>query len=119
VSTDPHPEQHEQENLMTASTTAASNGHTKAQPAREHSRGMARVQETRNYYLSSLARDAAGEAERLCSDIMRTASAAYTRETGAEALVTDPALVAKANEAVACLTIAILTLTDLFGLPDA
>jgi hypothetical protein len=104
---------------MTAPTTTASNGHTTAKPVREHSRGMARVQETRSYYLSSLARDAAGEAERLCSEIMRTASAAYTRETGAEALVTDPALTAKANEAVACLTTAIITLADLFGLPDA
>jgi hypothetical protein len=101
---------------MTAPTTAASNGHTK--PAREHSRGMARVQETRSYYLSSVAREAAGEAERLCSDIMRTASAAYTRETGAEALVTDPALTAKASEAVECLTTAIITLADLFGLPE-
>lgn len=104
---------------MTAPTTAASNGHTKTQPAREHSRGMARVQETRSYYLSSVAREAAGEAERLCSDIMRTASAAYTRETGADALVTDPALTAKASEAVACLTTAIITLADLFGLPGA
>jgi hypothetical protein len=104
---------------MTAPTTAVSNGHTKAQPAREHSRGMARVQETRSYYLSSVAREAAGESERLCSDIMHAASAAYTRETGPEALVTDPALVAKANEAVACMTTAIITLADLFGLADA
>jgi hypothetical protein len=103
---------------MTAPITTASNGHTTAKPAREHSRGMARVQETRSYYLSSLARDAAGEAERLCSEIMRTASAAYTRETGAEALVTDLALVAKANEAVACMATAITTLTDLFGLTE-
>ena len=101
---------------MTASTTAASNGHTDPGTTREHSRGMARVQETRSYYLSSVAREAAGEAERLCSDIMRVASAAYTRETGAEALVTDPALVDKANEAVECLTAAITTLADLFGL---
>jgi hypothetical protein len=104
---------------MTAPTTAASNGHTKAQPPREHSRGMARVQETRSYYLSSVAREAASEAQRLCSDIMHAASATYTRETGAEALVTDPALTAKASEAVACLTTAIITLADLFGLPDA
>jgi hypothetical protein len=102
---------------MTASTTAASNGHTK--PAREHSRGMARVQETRSYYLSSVAREAAGEAERLCSDIMRTASAVYTRETGAETLINDPALASKASEAIDCLAIAVSTLNELFGLPDA
>jgi hypothetical protein len=104
---------------MTAPITAASNGHTKPRTTPEHSHGMARVEETRSYYLSSVAREAAGEAERLCSDIMRTASAAYTRETGAEALVTDPALLAKANEAVACMTVAIVTLADLFGLPEA
>ena len=55
---------------MTASDTAASNGHTKSQPVREHSHGMARVEEAQGYHLASVARDAAGEAERLCSAIM-------------------------------------------------
>ena len=103
---------------MTAPTTAASNGHTKPRPTPEHNHGMARVQEAQGYHLASVARDAAGEAERLCSDIMRAASAAYTRETGAAATFTDPALVAKANEAMACLATAVIYLADLFGLPD-
>ena len=99
---------------MTAPITAASNGHTKPGPKPERSHGMARVQEAEGWHLASVARDAAGEAERLCSDIMHVASAAYTRETG-PATFSDPALVAKADEAVACLAIAIVYLTDLFG----
>jgi hypothetical protein len=101
---------------MTASTTAASNGHTKTWPTPEHSHGIARVQEAQGYHLASVARDAAGEAERLCSDIMRTASSAYTRETG-PATFNDPELIVKANEAVTCMATAIVYLTELFGRP--
>ena len=103
---------------MTAPTTA-SNGHTKPRPTPERTHGMARVQEAQGWYLASVARDAAGEAERLCSDIERAASAVYTRQTGLEATFTDPALVAKANEAMACLATAVIYLAGLFGLPDA
>ena len=66
---------------MTAPTTA-SNGHTKPQPTPERTHGMARVQEAEGWHLASVARDAVGEAERLCSDIMHVASAAYTRRDG-------------------------------------
>ena len=101
---------------MTASDTTASNGETtKPRPVPEHSHGLARVQEAQGYHLASVARDAAGEAERLCSDIMRAASAAYTRETGAAATFTDPEMVAKGDEAVACLATALIYLADLFG----
>ena len=34
-------------------------------------------------------------------------------------LFTNPALVSKANEAMACLATAVIYLADLFGLPDA
>jgi hypothetical protein len=102
---------------MTAPTTAASNGHTKFQPTPERTHGMARVQEAEGWHLASVARDAVGEAERLCSDIMHVASAAYTRETG-PATFTDPALVAKANEALACLATAVIYLAELFGEPE-
>ena len=104
---------------MTAPTTAASNGHTKPRQTPERTHGIARVQEAQSWHLASVARDAVGEAERLCSDITQATSAAYTRETGAAATLTDPALVSKANEAMACLAIAVMNLVDLFGLPDA
>jgi hypothetical protein len=104
---------------MTAPTTAASNGHANPRPTPERTHGMARVQETQSWHMASVARDAASEGERLCSDIMHATSAAYTRETGAAATLTDPALVAKANEALACLATAVIYLADLFGLPDA
>jgi hypothetical protein len=99
---------------MTAPTTAASNGQAKPGSKPERTHGMARVQEAEGWHLASVARDATGEAERLCSDIMHVASAAYTRETG-PATFSDPELVAKAEEAVACLATAIVYLTDLFG----
>ena len=79
--TDPHLAK-KQENPHDRTATTASNGHTKPRPTPERTHGMARVQEVQGWYLASVARDAAGEAERLCSDIERAASAVYTRQTG-------------------------------------
>ena len=60
---------------MTAPAKSASNG---TKPAPDRTSGMARVREAQSYHLSSLAHDAAFEAERLCSQIYRTASDGYS-----------------------------------------
>ena len=103
---------------------AASNG-TSTGPAGTPERisGVTRIREAQAYHLVSVAHDAAYEAERLCNDIYRAASEAYLRDTNlseaAEVLV-DPAMTAKAEEAVICLATAVLYLTDLFtGSPPA
>jgi hypothetical protein len=105
---------------MTAPAKTASNG---TEPAPEQIHGIARIREAQSYHLSSLAQDAAYEAERLCSQIHRTASEGYLRVPGpAEApdLADDPAIYGKAREALACLATAITYLNYLFDvLPDA
>ena len=107
---------------MTAPAKSASNG---TKPAPDRTSGMARVREAQSYHLSSLAHDAAFEAERLCSQIYRTASDGYSylREpaaTGAPNVADDLAMHAKAREALACLATAITYLNYLFDvLPDA
>jgi hypothetical protein len=111
---------------MTAPSKTAGNGTKPASNDTKPERisGMARVREAQSYHLSSLAHDAAFEAERLCSQIYRTASDGYSylREPTAEALnvADDPATLAKAREALACLATAITYLNYLFDvLPDA
>ncbi len=103
---------------MTAPAKASSNGHHITAPAPEPINGIVRVQEAEAYHLASLARDAAYEAERLCSVIQKAASSGYMREPGshpAAELAADPAMAGKADEAVACLATAVMYLTDLFG----
>jgi hypothetical protein len=106
---------------MTAPTTAASNGHAKTSPAPQRARGMTYVKQAQAYHLANVAHDAAFEGECLSSEIYRAASAGYLRDPGTEAsdVAADPAMTAKAEEAVACLVTAIVHLADLFGLPDA
>jgi hypothetical protein len=107
---------------MTAPAKTASNG-TKAAPERVS--GMARIREAQSYHLSSLAHDAAFEAERLCSQIYRTASDGFSylhepTATEAKNVADDPAIHAQAREALACLATAITYLNYLFDvLPDA
>jgi hypothetical protein len=105
---------------MTAPAKTASNG---TKPVPERISGMARVREAQSYHLASLAHDAAFEAERLCSQIYRTASDGYMREpatTEAPNVADDPAIHAKAHEALNCLVTAVTYLNYLFGiLPDA
>ena len=104
---------------MTAPAKTASNG---TKPSPERLNGMARVREAQSYHLASLAHDATCEAERLCSQIYRTASGDYLREpatTDAPNVADDPAIHAKAHEALECLATAITYLNSLFGiLPD-
>jgi hypothetical protein len=108
---------------MTATAKAASNGTKPPAAAPERLNGVAHVQEAQAYHLVSVAHDAVFEAERLCNEIYRAASDAYLPSSGvsnAAGVLTDPAMAAKAEEAVACLATAVLYLTDLFGgsLPD-
>jgi hypothetical protein len=109
--------------IMTAPAETAGNG---TKPAPERVSGMARIRDAQSYHLSSLAHDAAFEAERLCSQIYRTASDGYSsylhEPTSAEAknVADDPAIHDKAREALACLATAITYLNYLFDvLPDA
>lgn len=106
---------------MTAPAKTASNG---TKPAPERPSGMTRVREAQSYHLASLAHDAAFEAERLCSQIYSTASDGYSyrlepASTEAPNVADDPAIHAKAHEALECLATAITYLNYLFGiLPD-
>ena len=98
---------------MTAPTTAASNGHTKPRPSPEARPAAWPVsRKPQGYYLASVARDAAGEAERLCSDIdaRRTRPSTRRRNRRCEADGHRSRLVAKANEAMACLATAVIYL---------
>jgi len=103
----------EQENptMTTATTKAAANGSqlTAPDPAPERLTGMALVEQAQAYHLASIARDAAYEAERLCDDIYRAASAAYLRhgtDRDAAQATTEPEMRDKASEAVRCLVAA-------------
>ena len=102
---------------------AASNGSTDPEGTPERMSGVTRVHEAEVYHLASVAHDAAFEAERLCNDIYRAASDARFGDSdaaNAAGVLTDPAMIGKAEEAVICLATAVLYLTDLFiGSPPA
>lgn len=97
---------------------AASNGKPTTGPqARERMSGLARIREAQAYHLSSVAHDAAFEAERLCQEVYRAASDAYLRDSrniseAAEVLAT-PAMQDKIIEACNCLVVAVDVLSSL------
>jgi hypothetical protein len=93
---------------MTATVKAASNGSTDTTPAPERKSGLALVREAEVYHTASIAQDAAFEAERLCSDICRTAGAYLQRDNVSEAAqaLTHPEMQRKLREAVECLNTA-------------
>ncbi len=64
---------------MTAPAKAARNGTTTTASAPERKSGIVLVPDAEVYHLASVARDAAFEAERLCSAIHRTASEVYLK----------------------------------------
>ena len=91
---------------MTATAKAASNGSKPTPPAPERKSGLAYVREAEAYHTASVAHDAAFEAERLCSDIYRTASGVYLqRDNVSEAAqaLADPGMQRKVREAFDCL----------------
>ena len=102
---------------MTATTTAAGNGSTKAAPKR--TTGIARIKEAQAYHLASLVHDAAFEGERLCNDIYRTASDAYLRDGNASSIsqaaaaLAEPAIRDTIDEAIECLNAAVSQLISL------
>jgi hypothetical protein len=100
---------------MTAPAETASNG---TKPTPERPSGMARVRGSQTYHLASLAHDAAFEAERLCTQIYRTASDGYLREPATPETQNETDgqdRDGQVREAIACLYAAITYLTDLSG----